>query len=405
MSDNIIAYIDESGGYGFDFTKGGNSSCFIVCAVLIKKSDKESLNIHLTEIRKKYFGGGEIKSNHIKGNHQRRIKILNEIITLPFTFVALIVNKEDVFTDSGIRKSKKTFYKFIDQLLYNELRGPFSHLSITADEVGNNEFCSEFNKYVQSKRTQISLFDKEIFTLVNSKDENGVQLADLIAGTLSYIYEKNKNTTVPNSIDYLRILNRKISRITFFPNSYDENLFEHKEGDTNYSQEISMIAYRKAKSFIDYHQKDNDDDISCQVYVLKYLMFRFKYNQLRKYIPTKELINSLRSNGYDIKSEQIFRSRIIGKLRDNGVIISSSSKGYKLPSSESEIMDYYQHVNGVVVPMLNRLNICNQLLKMGTKNNIDYIDKIEFGALKSIIEAFNTINHSFSAGEMELSAK
>ena len=52
MSDNIIAYIDESGGYGFDFTKGGNSSCFIVCAVLIKKSDKESLNIHLTEIRK-----------------------------------------------------------------------------------------------------------------------------------------------------------------------------------------------------------------------------------------------------------------------------------------------------------------------------------------------------------------
>lgn len=115
---------------------------------------------------------------------------------------------------------------------------------------------------MQSKRTQISLFDKEVFTLVNSKDENGVQLADLIAGTLSYIYEKNKNTTVPNSIDYLRILNRKISRITFFPNSYDENLFEHKEGDTNYSQEISMIAYRKAKSFIDYHQKDNDDDAS-----------------------------------------------------------------------------------------------------------------------------------------------
>ncbi len=273
------------------------------------------------------------------------------------------------------------------------MRGPFSHLSIKADESGNNEYCSEFIKYVQSKKKQISLFDEEIFTLVNSKNENGVQLADLIAGTLSYIYDDNKQSNVPKDIDYLKILNHKLSRITFFPDTYDEKLFEHKEGDSNYNSEIAMLSYRKAKSFIDAHETNSDEDVSSQVFVLKYLMFRFKYNQLRKYIPTKELINSLRSNGYEIKSEQIFRSRIIGKLRDNGVIISSSTKGYKLPSSEQEIIDYYQHVNGVIVPMLNRLNICNELLRLGTTNNIDYTSKAEFIVLKRLLETFKAVNN------------
>jgi len=103
--------------------------------------------------------------------------------------------------------------------------------------------------------------------------------------------------------------------------------------------------------------------------------------------------NIKESNGYEIKSEQIFRSRIIGKLRDNGVIISSSTKGYKLPSSEQEIIDYYQHVNGVIVPMLNRLNICNELLRLGTTNNIDYTSKAEFIVLKRLLETFKAVNN------------
>ena len=54
------------------------------------------------------------------------------------------------------------------------------------------------------RKSKFSLFDEEIFTLVNSKNENGVQLADLIAGTLSYIYDDNKQSNVPKDIDYLK---------------------------------------------------------------------------------------------------------------------------------------------------------------------------------------------------------
>ena len=128
-----------------------------------------------------------------------------------------------------------------------------------------------------------------------------------------------------------------------------------------------------------------------QRFVLNYLLFRFKYNRYRKYIPTKELINALISNGYSVKSEQVFRNKIIGNLRDQGVIISSSSKGYKLPSSEREISDYYQHVNSVVVPMIQRLKICNDLLKSSSEDHIDYIEKTEYKALKCFLEAYSKI--------------
>lgn len=60
---------------------------------------------------------------------------------------------------------------------------------------------------------------------------------------------------------------------------------------------------------------------------------------------------------------------------------------------EQEIIDYYQHVNGVIVPMLNRLNICNELLRLGTTNNIDYTSKAEFIVLKRLLETFKAVNN------------
>jgi len=394
MLTKLNAYIDECGAYGFDFSKSGNSSMFIVAAILVKEENIAIVNNGLDKIRKENFHGGEIKSNHIGSNHKRRLKILSQIVNLPFGIVALIVDKRVVFSGHGIRKSKKTFYKFINQLLYDELKGPYTNLSVKSDEVGSNEFCVEFAKYVDKRWKQITLFDQNSFSIVNSRSENGVQLADLIAGTLSFVYEDSKKAKVPSDLNYLDILKAKISRIRFFPNDYDERIFEHREGDTDFNKEIANIANRKAKSFIDNNYLSKDPNTQRQVYILDYLRFRFLYNNYRKYIPTKELMRAMESNGFSVISEQVFRSQIIGKLRDAGVIISSSVKGYKLPSSESEIVDYYHHVNGVIIPMIHRVNICNELLRCSSLNNIDYLDKTEFKALKALLEAYRNINHN-----------
>lgn len=391
-NNDIYAYLDECGGYGFK-QYNQDSPLFIIVAIIVKSSDIELIDKKLQDIRNKDFNNSEIKSNNIKGNHKRRAKILDKIKDLPFSFFAFIADKRAIFTNHGITKSKATFYKFLNEKVYEELRSTYPSLNIITDEIGNNEYVREFTNYVNSNRKPITLFDKEFFKVVNSKTTNAIQLADLIAGTLSYIYDDEKKKKVPSNIHFLNIINTKIAKIRFFPQSYDKSLFEHAEGSPDYDRNIVQIVYRKAIDFCNRNINSNNEDIKRQVFVLNYLLYRYQYNSYRKYIQTKELMRAMELNNFPKISEQVFRNKVIGKLRDNDVIISSSTKGYKLPSSEKEICNYYHHVNSVVIPMIHRLNLCNESLKMAEGNKIDYLDKTNFKALKKLTSVYRNIIH------------
>lgn len=196
----ISAYIDEFGAYGFDFTKSGTSNLFIIVAILVKENNIVEVDTALQDIRNKMFGGSEIKSNKVKGNHKRRIMVLNEICKLPFQIAALVVDKKEIFADHGITKNKKTFYKFLNEKMYELLCKTFPKINIVADQVGENDFLKEFASYVKSKRVRLTLFDDSFYQMVNSKSVNAIQIADFMAGTLSYIYDEEKRKKCHQSI-------------------------------------------------------------------------------------------------------------------------------------------------------------------------------------------------------------
>lgn len=109
-------------------------------------------------------------------------------------------------------------------------------------------------------------------------------------------------------------------------------------------------------------------------------------NDLRKYIPTKELRSHLAYNGYEIANNRLFRKNIIGKLRDEGVIISSSSKGYKIPAKESELFDFVNHSLSMIMPMLKRIKKCCDSIKLGTIGKLDILQKEEYTELRKYFE-------------------
>ena len=111
-------------------------------------------------------------------------------------------------------------------------------------------------------------------------------------------------------------------------------------------------------------------------------------NDLRDYIPTRELKKQLEYTEYADISTQTFRTKIIGKLRDSGVIISGSSakKGYKIPAKESELFDFINHGTMIIMPMLERLKKCRDLVKLGTANELDLFDKTEYSSLKKYFD-------------------
>ena len=85
-------------------------------------------------------------------------------------------------------------------------------------------------------------------------------------------------------------------------------------------------------------------------------------------------------------STQSFRNKIIAKLRDEGVIIASSSNGYKIPSKESELFDFVNHGTTIIYPMIARLRKCRDLIKLGTTNGLDLFEHIENEDLRNVLE-------------------
>ena len=382
-------YIDEYGAFGFQFDKPNCSTHFIICAIVVEEQDVADLEFVLEGIRKKYFQTGEIKSSKVKGNHKRRKLIIDEILKLPFHIYLYVVDKRKIIANSGLRY-KKSFYKYLTNQLYEELRVNFRELRIIADENGTNEFKQSFYKYTRSKQKTVRTlfgeeFDESDITLVDSKTSVITQLADLIAGSLAYNYDEQK---IPKSdgYNYKSILSSRINRIKEFPETLDSFKVDQSAAASNYDSDIAETCFRKAKKYIEENRSSVDEDIKQRVIVLEYLLFRFMNNSQRRYIPTKELINQLVYSGYENHSTQSFRNRVIAPLRDAEVVISSSKNGYKIPSTEDELRSFMNHGKTIILPMLSRLKKCNDIIAVGTNGRIRLFDNAEYRELKALLE-------------------
>lgn len=378
------AYIDEFGAYGFNFENEGCSSHFIVTAIIVDKDDISLVEEGVDNIRKTLFKTGEIKSSTVGKNHRRRISILNELMKLPFKIYALVCDKRKIYEQSGLRY-KPSFYKFINNLVYQELRINFSNLVIVADEIGENEYLKSFAEYVRKREVPLSFFDESLFKFENSKNSSIIQVADFISGSLAYNYDEWKKGKA-EGVNYLSFLDSKILMIAEFPKTFENFNLQRNDLNPQYNVEIANISYRRAISFLKKYKESDDLEIKQQVAVLKYLLFRFMNKSPRKYIPTRELINQLCVLGYDKISVQTFRTKIIAKLRDNDVIISSSSSGYKIPSSEEELEDFINHGKTIIFPMLRRLKKCNDIIKLGTEGKIDLFERAEYQVLANMFK-------------------
>lgn len=378
------AFIDEFGAFGFDFDNPGCSSHFIVVAIVVDEKDLETVSNGIEIIRRKNFQIGEIKSSKIGKNHSRRIAVLNELKQLPFHIFSIICDKRKIYENSGLRY-KQPFYKFINNIVHQELRINYSNLVITADEVGGNDYLSSFAEYVRSKEIPLDLFDSSLFKFENSKHSIIIQLADLVAGSLAYNYDIHK-TAESDGHNYKSLLENKILRIGYFPETFDTFNVNQKGVNPDYNPQIADICYRKAKFFIEANKDSDDLEIKQQIAILNYLLFRFMNKSPRKYIPTNELINQLMYLGYDKLSLQTFRNKIIAKLRDKEVIISSSIGGYKIPSTEKELYDFVNHGKSIIMPMMSRLKTCNDVIKMGTNGSINLFERAEYHSLAKMFE-------------------
>lgn len=380
MNDIQYAFVNEYGHYGFDFEQLETSTHFIIVSILVKGSDKEILEQEVERIKLKHLQHGEIDDN-------LRIEILKDIKDLPFKVYAYVIDKRKIREDSGVTY-EKTFIKFFNRKIFEDLYRTFDTLDLVADEQGPKEFMQEFIAYVK-QRCIPDLFNYSTFGFNNSQSQILLELSEFIAGTIAKGYDgKHHSKQYPA---FYKLLKNKIITINLWPHDYKHYLYDYhfEKTDSETDQIIIKQAVNLAYQYIEEHRKSEEEDERVRIDLLKFLLFNLKENP-DEYVYTEEILDNLNAIRINKIKQHYFRSNIVSKLRDQGLLIASSNKGYKLPVCLNDLYDFVNLSSLTIHPMIQRVAKCRDQILLATNREIDILEKSEYDYLKRMIEMEKT---------------
>lgn len=366
VKEKYNIYIDESGDPIFS---NGSSKYLVFSAVIVNAGNKNSISTKIDTIKKK-FGLNELKSSSRNlRNERKRIQIFEEINNLDFKVLTLFILKNKILGEW--RLNKKVFYKFTQKIINSELHKIFENKTIVLDRFGSDKYQKSLKNYLDK---QLDLFGETVI-IKSAKNESLIQLADLFSGTFRKFYLKEfENTTF-----FEDLFNYHNLRLIIFPN--DLLKINFKKNYSKEDEELSKITISQAEQYL--KEIEHNKVLEPNKIVLEYLLFHAKYNDKKIYTP--ELIDWLKFHGHKF-SEENFRGNIIGKLRDNGVIIAGSRSGIKLPISSRELTEYFSFTSNMILPMINRLSISFDVLNSRSSGTLSILKNENFDLLKKLFE-------------------
>ncbi len=376
----IWAFVDASGNTDLDADKKGATAFFILTAVLVAGDSVEKLRAEADGVRARFFGRGEMKSSLVRGDDRRRYKVIAAIADLDFKFVTLIVDKRRLSRESGLGY-KGSFVKFLHDVLFGRLYKAHPDLKLTADEHGSPEFMSSFEEYV-AERHPVDLFRRPGFTFAASDSEPLLQLADMISGTVLRLHESEPQATIAEPIRALLRL-RAAAFIEWPPTI---RTVAAVVGASEHDAAVRAHCLSLVADFITKYAHAQDEDVAAQVATLRFLLFHFNAVSEGEFVSTDRLRAALEDVGLNPPSEQAMRARVIARLRDHGVIVASSNKGYKIPASVADLMSFVDRTDRTIYPMLQRLQRARDRISVLTSGALDLVGDERFEYLRMFLD-------------------
>ena len=375
------AFISEWGNNGLDFTKKKVSTHFIVSAIIITKEAIPEMQRIVHAVQKRHFKGGVIETSMIGHNHNLRKLILEDLLEAPFKIFSLIVDKRQVLGE-GLR-FKGSLYKFLHGMADRQLFALFPNLEMIALPLESETFMEGFVEYVKQNHIP-NLFNESTFGFVKEHSVPISHTSQFIADTLAMCYDETVITSERH--EFVRVLQSKILSIKFWPDIFEPNLVENVQSTNSYNVALANLSMDLANEFIKQKSNGLAAHIIDQVTTLGYLLFHFKHIDPNRYISSFEIIEHIKARRSKAVSLHYFQTKVIAPLRDAGVLIASSSKGYKLPASESDLYDFINHSNTIIEPMLSRVKKFRNQITTATNGELDILNKEEYQLIRKILD-------------------
>ncbi len=367
----LHAFIDESGDTSLDTEKAGVSELFVVTAILVGEDDLEAANDGAEAIRKKHFQTGEMKSSGVAAKSSRRARIIAELCQLPIRTAQLVVDKASLNKAGGL-SYKKSFFKYVNRQLYTVLTRSFDNLAILADEHGRDGYMASFKTYI-NKRIQRDLFQQRTVDFANSRSQVLIQVADMFAGTVARCVDSREDEASRQKL--WPLLTSKAVWLAVWPPSKQPAEVAGRHDEPTHDELIREYCLRQARVFLD--RMLAKDEYADHVGILEMLYMHAVFAEDR-FLSSAELLERLgRAQGGERDIQQAIR-----ELRDDGVLVASSRRGYKIPTAVSDMESFVAHANSIVPPMLDRLASARSALLTTSMGEIDILSATEFDRLR-----------------------
>jgi hypothetical protein len=370
--------------FGNPLTKGtsdspNESKYFLVVAVLIDATKSVWIEAEIDDLRKKFFRKGELDYPAIASHDQRKEHLAEELIKSAFSFYVLAIDQRVVREDQGLIYTEP-YMDFLQGVLYRTLFRSIHELHLYADALDPTGFFKGFEDCIR-KNYVPNLFERTSLNLVTRREHPMLQLAHFLAGTMADVLERSRHGRgVPRIYSLLR---QRALRIEEWPpharairaGSPVSELAPHDQLICDYCLEM-------AEGHILKHQLNPTDPELYQVEVVKYLLFCARFLTNKKYVSAEEILKAIEH--LPPITVQYLRSQVIAKLRDAGVLLASSPKGYKIPMGVSDLTDFVDRTDSVIHPMLNRLFHARQQILTLTKHQVDLLSSPKYAHLWAI---------------------
>lgn len=382
MKNKVHIFIDESGNTALNTEKKGTPSHFIYTAVVVNDDNISIAETTRGKISKKHFQGNYIKGSNISKDEKglsKRLSIISLLSEFPHFVKVLVVDKNEL-QGQGFQ-FKKSFYKFFQKIFTKSIVDSFDSYQIYLDKLGNNDFQEELKTYMDNYVIVPDLFNSNRhFHIADDVSEKQLlQLADFYSNCVfSYYCDSNYH---PQSETIYDALANKL-HVDFFPYVHKSYLGAKYYADETFNNEIYQIAKQNAEHYI-----NDPANEKMKIEIVEYLLQIFLQNP-HKLSSTKELLRV--ANNYYLELSQWGLRKIIGELRDKGVLIISplGKYGYKLPCNENEIEQFFDRLSSSIIPMLQRLNIFNEKLSASSTGSYDILSKSNYQVLSKLVNTF-----------------
>ena len=368
-------FVDEAGGTELSESLQ-RQDFYVICGVLVPTRRLEELQQVAGGIVRTHCGLGELKSSQVGSNTQRRQRLIENIAEAQIPFYCLVVDKTRIYRDSGLHW-RGSFYKFLHRMFYARIKGVFTGINVIVDRYGSSKFMNSFEQYFSE---QGLLFNS--FRFQASAEAPLLQIADFIAGTVRRIFlgkdkrdliEKLVYSTVPMEVW------PPMSSDLVRPAMIQEGIFDHL---------ILRVAVTSARDFVESCLTSEDEDEHLQAHVLRYLLLRLEQNPT-EYVHRAEITSHIKSQLGTELTDQALSQRVFAPARDEGVLLSSTDSGVKIPACQQDIEEWIRRTDSQVVPYLQRLEKARKTLLIASENKYDIVTDELYPKLAGYLKPFH----------------